>query len=125
MKLYNSTLNTLSKKRQAMIDSGLIPKYKPRKPIRQISHAMKVRIASYRQACFNMWGRKCFLCGREDFTCKTLDCHHYLLRKNGDDPKFIFPLCNRFTGCRAHNHRGTDGLKELNDKIDRKLTSHL
>lgn len=106
MKLWNSTLNTESKKHREMRLKGLLPKkvYK----IAKISKKTRKRIYDYRKACFERWGYRCFLCERIDETGKTLDCHHVFGRINGDDPENIVPLCNRYSGCKAHNHNAHD-----------------
>ena len=106
MKLWNSSLNTESKKHREMRLAGLLPKktYK----LAPISKKAKKRIQDYRKACFERWGYRCFLCGRIDETGKTLDCHHVFGRINGDDPENIVPLCNRYSGCKAHNHNAHD-----------------
>ncbi len=105
-KLFNSSLNNVSKKRLAEIQAGT---YKPkRSAIAPISKKAKKRIQDYRKACFERWGYKCFICGRIDETGRTLDCHHIFGRINGDDPENIVPLCNRYSGCKAHNHNAHD-----------------
>lgn len=106
-KQFNSSLHNVSKKRLAEIQSGT---YKPKKTykIARVSKKAKKRIQDYRKACFERWGYVCFLCGRIDETGKTLDCHHVFGRINGDDPENIVPLCNRYSGCKAHNHNAHD-----------------
>lgn len=106
-KSFNSSLHNISKKRLAEIESGI---YTPKrqKPIKAISNKARKRIKDYRAACFERWGHSCFLCGRIDETGKTLDCHHIFGRVNGDDVENIVPLCNRYSGCRAHNHNAHD-----------------
>ena len=106
-KSFNSSLHNISKKRLAEMESGI---YTPKrqKPIKSISNNARKRIKDYRAACFERWGHSCFLCGRIDETGKTLDCHHIFGRVNGDDVEYIVPLCNRYSGCRAHNHNAHD-----------------
>lgn len=105
-KLFNSSLNNVSKKRLAEIQAGT---YKPkRSAIAPMSKKTRKRIQDYRKACFERWGYSCFLCGRIDETGKTLDCHHIFGRINGDDVENIVPLCNRYSGCKAHNHNAHD-----------------
>lgn len=105
-KTFNSSLHNVSKKRLEEMRSGT---YRPKKSILSpISKKTKKRIQDYRKACFERWGHRCFLCGRIDGTGKTLDCHHVFGRVNGDDVENIVPLCNRFSGCRAHNHNAHD-----------------
>lgn len=90
------------------------------KPIRLMSNKTRNRIKEYRKQGFEQFGYKCFICGREDLTGKTLDLHHPYGRINGDD--LVVPLCNRFSGCKAHNHSGTDKrFYELKEQIERKL----
>ena len=119
MKLWNSTLSTESKKHREMRLAGLLPKktYK----IARVSKKAKKRIQDYRKACFERWGHVCFLCGKIDETGKTLDCHHIFGRVNGDDPENIVPLCNRYSGCKAHNHNAHDArFYELQTLIQNK-----
>lgn len=106
-KSFNSSLHNISKKRLAEMQAGT---YTPKrqKPIKPISTKARKRIKDYRAACFERWGYSCFLCGRIDETGKTLDCHHIFGRINGDDVENIVPLCNRYSGCKAHNHIGHD-----------------
>ena len=106
MKLWNSQLNTESKKHREMRLAGLLPKktYK----LKPISKKAKKRIQDYRKAAFERWGHRCFLCERIDETGKPLDIHHLFGRANGDDPENMIPLCNRYSGCRAHNHNAHD-----------------
>lgn len=106
-KSFNSSLHNISKKRLAEMESGT---YTPKrqKPIKTISNKARKRIKDYRAACFERWGHSCFLCGRIDETGKTLDCHHIFGRANGDDVENIVPLCNRYSGCRVHNHNAHD-----------------
>ena len=121
MKLWNSQLNTESKKHREMRLAGLLLKktYK----LKPISKKAKKRIQDYRKACFERWGYRCFICGRIDETGKTLDCHHCMLRVNGDNTHTIFPLCNRYSGCKAHNHIGKDKrFWEINDAIIKRLS---
>lgn len=116
---FNSTLHNVSKKRLEEIQNGTY-KPKPRTKINPMSKKTRARIKDYREDTFKKWGYRCFLCGRPDPTGKTLDCHHPYSRKNGDD--FVIPLCNRFTGCRAHNHSGTDKrFYELQKEIEERL----
>ena len=110
-KQFNSSLHNVSKKRLAEIQSGT---YKPKKTykIARISKKAKKRIQDYRKAAFERWGYRCFLCHRIDETGKTL---------NGDDPENMVPLCNRYSGCRAHNHNGHDArFYELQTLIQNK-----
>lgn len=95
-------------------------KPKPRKALAQMSKKTRQRVKDYRQATFERWGKKCFLCERE-LPERYLDCHHILGRTNGDDVENIVPLCNRFSGCKAHNHSGKDKrFYELQELILRK-----
>lgn len=121
-KSFNSSLHNISKKRLAEMQAGT---YTPKrqKPIKTISTKARKRIKDYRAACFERWGYRCFLCGRIDETGKTLDCHHCMLRINGDNTDTIFPLCNRYSGCKGHNHTGKDKkFWEINDAIIAKLS---
>lgn len=106
VKSFNSSLHNVSKKRLEQMRSGLLPK--KRSTLKSISKKTRKRIQDYRAACFSRWGHVCFICGRVDETGKTLDCHHIFGRINGDDPENIVPLCNRFSGCKAHNHNAHD-----------------
>lgn len=117
-KQFNSSLSNISKKRAAAIASG---EYKPkaRKPIRKVSAKMAKRITGYRARAFALWGKRCFICGRE-MPENMLDVHHPFLRGNGDD--VVFPLCRKDCGCCAHNHTGNDArLLEINKVIYNKL----
>ena len=117
---FNSTFRPISKKRAQDIADGTY-RPKPRKPLRQISKKTRRRIADYRAACFARWGERCLLCGR-NATQTRLDCHHIDGRTNGDNVERIVPLCNRFCGCRAHNHNGMDArFHELKQQIESKL----
>ena len=94
------------------------------KPIRKMSAKTVKRIKNYRADGFKKFGYKCFLCGREDPTGKTLDLHRPYGRINGDD--LVVPLCNRFSGCKAHNHNGKDKrFKDLQQLIFEKLLAEV
>lgn len=120
-KSFNSSLHNVSKKRLAEIATGAY-KPKPRKPMRKQSAKARARTKNYRKKMFELWGFECFLCGRPDPTGKTLDGHHIDGRINGDNPQRIVPLCNRFCGCKAHNHNGMDTrFYELKKQIEQKM----
>lgn len=120
IKLFGSSLHNVSKKRQEEMASGTW-KPKPRKALAQMSKKTRQRVKDYRQATFERWGKKCFLCERE-LPERYLDCHHILGRTNGDDVENIVPLCNRFSGCKAHNHSGKDKrFYELKEQILKKM----
>lgn len=91
--------------------------------LRTMSDRARKRKDAYREKGFSHWGYQCFLCGRVDPTGNTLDIHHPHGRRNGDDITNLIPLCNRFCGCRAHNHNGTGDPRtaELNAKIQAKM----
>lgn len=115
-KAFNSTLRPVSKKRMA---EGK-PFGLKRTPIKPISKKQTQKIKTYRAIAFETWGKKCFLCGRT--ISQTLLCvHHYNKNRNDNRPENLFPLCQKGFGCGAHNHMGTEGLAELNAKIDYKL----
>lgn len=117
---FNSTFRPISRKRAEAIANGTW-KPKPRKPIRAVSKKTRHRIADYRAACFERWGQRCFLCGRE-MPMRMLDCHHIDGRTRGDNVERIVPLCNRFCGCHAHNHNGMDArFHELRAEIEMKM----
>ncbi len=119
-KLFNSSLNNVSKKRLAEIQAGT---YKPkRSAIAPMSKKTKKRITDYRKACFAYWGEKCILCGR-DSTQTRLVCHHMDGRVNGDNVERLVPLCDKFCGCGAHNHDGMGDprVKILNAKIEKRI----
>lgn len=120
VKQFGSTLHNVSKKRLAEMASGTW-KPKPRKALATMSNKTRVRIKNYRSATFERWGKKCFLCGRE-LPERYLDCHHIFGRTNGDDVENIVPLCNRFSGCKAHNHSAKDKrFYELQEQILKKM----
>lgn len=109
--MWNSTL-------KADTSKGL----KRKTPLRAMSAKTRKRISDYRKDAFAKYGHKCFLCGRYDATGKTLDCHHVFGRINGD--ACVVPLCNRFSGCHAHNHSGMDSrFHELQNEILEKLNN--
>lgn len=113
---WNSTLAPVSKKKLA--EGGQIGL--KRTPLRQMSNKQRQKIKSYRQIGFDTWGKKCFLCGRT--ISQTLLCvHHYNKNRNDNSPDNLFPLCQKGFGCSAHAHMGTEGLAQLNAKIDAKL----
>lgn len=120
MKLWNNSLNTESKKHREMRLAGLLPKktYK----LAPISKKTKKRINDYRKESFAFWGEKCLLCGRDSKQTR-LDIHHIDGRTNGDNVERCVPLCNRFFGCRAHNHNGMGDpkVKILNQKIEQRI----
>lgn len=112
IRLWNSTL-------KADVSKGL----KRKTPLRQMSAKTRKRISDYRQKAFAEYGHRCFLCGRYDATGKTLDVHHPFGRINGD--ACVVPLCNRFSGCRAHNHNGMDArFHELQREILEKMNKN-
>lgn len=124
---YNSSFRPISKKRLAAMkdgNSGLAwnSTLRPSR-MRQMSDKARKRKDEYRNKGFEHWGYQCFLCGRVDESGKTLDIHHPRGRQNGDDITNLIPLCNRFCGCRAHNHNGMGDprTRELNAKIQAKM----
>lgn len=93
-----------------------------RVPLNKVSKKAIQRTKDYRDATFALHGEVCYICGiGRPRAC--LDCHHLFLRKNGDDPRFIFPVCNKECGCGGHNHLGKEGLLEVNTAIFRNLTA--
>lgn len=115
-KSFNSTLRPISKKKMEQgVKFGL-----KRTPLKPISKKQTQKIKTYRAIAFETWGKKCFLCGRT--ISQTLLCvHHYNKNRNDNRPDNLFPLCQKGFGCGAHNHMGTEGLAQLNAKIDAKL----
>ena len=118
-KAPNSSLHNVSKKRLAAIESGEY-KAKAKKPLARISAAQRKKIKEYRKKGFAHRGACCFLCGRSEPYTK-LDIHHRDCNRNNNNPDNLFPLCNKYFGCRAHNHMGVEGLKALDEKIERKI----
>lgn len=119
IKTYNSSLHNISKKRLAAIESGEY-KQTPRTRLNAISTKQRKKISEYRHIAFLHRGRKCFLCGRAEPYTK-LDVHHKDCNRNNNTPDNLFPLCNRYYGCKAHNHMGAEGLGELNAKIEKAM----
>lgn len=119
LKANNSSLHNVSKKRLAAIESGEY-KPKPKKPLNKMSVKQRKKIKAYRELGFETRGQCCFLCGREE-PWTILEIHHRDCNRNNNSPDNLFPLCNRFCGCKAHNHMGVEGLKELDEKIERKI----
>jgi hypothetical protein len=93
-----------------------------RVPLNKVSKKAIQRTKDYRDATFALHGEVCYICGAHRLRSE-LDCHHLFLRKNGDDPNFIFPVCNKECGCGGHNHLGKEGLLEVNTAIFRNLTA--
>lgn len=116
-KAWGSRLRPMSKKRMA---EGK-PFGLKRTSLKPISKKQTQKIKTYRAIAFETWGKKCFLCGRT--ISQTLLCvHHYNKNRNDNRPDNLFPLCQKGFGCGAHDHMGTEGLAQLNAKIDAKLT---
>ena len=102
MKLWNSTLNTESKKHREMRLAGLLPKktYK----IAKASKKPASQWAKARRECLKLYDNKCFLCGATG----ELHCHHWrYTRTQRPDLKYdqdnLCILCSR-----CHNHTGAD-----------------
>ena len=102
MKLWNSSLNTESKKHREMRLAGLLPKktYK----IAKTSKKSAGLWAKARRECIKTYGNKCFLCGRTG----TIHIHHWMYcRSQRPDLKYdqdnLIPLCEL-----CHNHCGND-----------------
>lgn len=115
-KAWNSSLRPVSKKKLESSERfGL-----KRTPLKPMSDKQREKIKTYRQIGFETRGKRCFLCGRT--ISQTLLCiHHYNKDRNDNRPQNLFPLCQKGFGCGAHSHMGSVGLKELNEKIDKKL----
>lgn len=115
MKLWNSTLNTESKKHREMRLAGLLPKktYK----IAKVSKKSASLWAKARKECLIAYGNKCFLCGATG----ELHVHHWMYtRTQRPDLKYdqsnLVPLCPR-----CHNHTGADQrFYELKNMIQNK-----
>lgn len=80
-----------------------------RTPIKKTSEKSRNLWEDCKKRVFALHGKKCFLCGRET----NLDCHHVLSRtgeasKYKYNERYIIPLCNKNSGCKAHNHNGKD-----------------
>lgn len=118
---FNSTFRPISKKRAAAIANGTW-KAKPRKPLRAVSAKMRNRINDYRTAAFEQWGKRCFLCGRNEYQTRLV-VHHMDGRANGDNVMRTIPLCDGRCGCHAHNHNGMGDprTRELNAEIEQKM----
>lgn len=115
-KSFNSRLHNISKKRQAEMESGEWMFWSQHGCLNRMSDKQRAKIAEYRKIGFDYRGEKCFLCGRTKGQTK-LDIHHRDGNRNNNSPENLYPLCNRNYGCRAHNHLGKEGLKELDAKI--------
>lgn len=116
-KAHNSTLRPVSKKRLA---DGK-PFGLKRTRLKPISKKQTQKIRNYRTVGFDYWGKACLLCGRTESETRLI-IHHKDKNRNNNTPDNLIPLCDRNFGCGAHNHMGTEGLSELNAKIDAKLT---
>ena len=103
MKLWNSSLNTESKKHREMRLAGLLPKktYK----IAKTSKKSASLWAKARKECLDTYGHKCFICGRSDL---PIHIHHWQwTRTQRPDLKYdqsnLIPLCSL-----CHSHTGAD-----------------
>ena len=101
MKLWNSNLNTESKKHREMRLKGLLPKkvYK----IAKTSKKSAGLWAKARRECLATYGHRCFICGRSDL---PIHIHHWkFTRTQRPDLKYdqdnLIPLCEL-----CHNHSG-------------------
>lgn len=101
MKLFNSTLNTESKKHREMRLAGLLPKklYKLAKSSKKATSEWN----KARKECLERYGHKCVLCGSEN----DLQVHHIILRTLEQKLKYeqnnLCVLCSK-----CHNHSGYD-----------------
>lgn len=93
---------------------------KPRTRLKPISKKQTQMIKDYRKTGFEYWGKACLLCGRTESETRLV-IHHKDKNRNNNTPTNLIPLCDRNFGCGAHNHMGTEGLAQLNAKIDAKL----
>ena len=116
MKLFNSTLHTESKKHREMRLAGLLPK-----KVYKLAKASKKASSDWnkaRKGCLELYGNKCFICGRSDL---PIHIHHWqYTRTQRPDLKYdinnLIPLC-----ALHHNHNGADkrfyDLQELIKKL--------
>jgi 5-methylcytosine-specific restriction endonuclease McrA len=101
MKLWNSTLNTESKKHREMRLAGLLPKktYK----IARTSKKSASLWAKARKECLESYGHRCFLCGATG----VIHVHHIILRSLAPELKYdqdnLVCLCEK-----CHSHHGYD-----------------
>ena len=100
MKLWNSNLNTESKKHREMRLKGLLPK-KVHK-LAPVSKKSASLWAKARKECLAIYGHKCFICGRSDL---PLHVHHIILRSLAPELKYdqdnLVCLCEK-----CHSHQG-------------------
>lgn len=115
-KAWGKTLRPMSKKKMEQgVKFGL-----KRTRLNPISKKQTQKIKDYRKTGFEYWGKACLLCGRTESETRLV-IHHKDKNRNNNTPTNLIPLCDRYFGCGAHNHMGTEGLAELNAKIDAKL----
>ena len=118
IKLFGSSLHNISKKRQAEMASGQW-KPKPRKALAQMSKKTASEWNKARNACFAIYGRRCFLCGQQ---YGELHIHHYMFTRTQEpalkyDQSNLIPLC-----AKCHNHNGADKrFYELKEQILKKM----
>lgn len=104
MKLWNSNLNTESKKHREMRLAGLLPK-KARYILSPVSKKTAMLWQKARKECLDTYGHRCFICGRSDL---PIHIHHWqFTRTQRPDLKYdqnnLIPLCQL-----CHNHIGAD-----------------
>lgn len=107
-KAFNSSLRPISKKRQA---EGK-PFGLKRTRLKPISKKQTQRIKDYRKIAFARWGECCFICG----VTEGLQVHHFDRRRFNNTPENLYPLCPIH-----HNHLGSIGLEEVNNRIKQRL----
>ena len=118
-KAFNRTLRPISKKKMEQgAKFGL-----KRTRLNSISKKQTQKIKDYRKTGFEYWGKACLLCGRTESETRLV-IHHKDKNRNNNTPTNLIPLCDRNFGCGAHNHMGTEGLAQLNAKIDAKLKEY-
>ena len=118
VKQFGSSLHNISKKRQAEMASGAW-KPKPRKSLAQMSKKTASEWNKARNACFAIYGRRCFLCGQQ---YGELHIHHWEETRT-QNPARKYDQSNLCVLCaKCHNHNGADKrFYELKEQILKKM----
>lgn len=118
VKQFGSSLHNISKKRLAEMASGTW-KPKPRKALAQMSKKTASEWNKARNACFAIYGRRCFLCGQQ---YGELHIHHWEETRT-QNPARKYDQSNLCVLCaKCHNHNGADKrFYELKEQILKKI----
>ena len=119
VKQFGSSLHNISKKRQAEMASGTW-KPKPRKALAQMSKKTASEWNKARNACFAIYGRRCFLCGQQ---YGELHCHHWQAKRT-QRPDLKYCVDNLCVLC-VHCHNKAHETKESYDEYKKKILAKI